>query len=167
MKQLDRVYAELSRICDYPVPHKLRAGQNRSGGSFELGFTMDASRVRSFSLDTCGVRSDQPVDLVHLRRYTLGDKALEYEVLQLFIDQLPQTIASLRSAATEREWKMAAHTLKGSSRAVGAWRLATLAEEAEALVRGGQQTARSEAILKLEAAASEARSFVSDTAHRA
>ncbi|WP_245280003.1 Hpt domain-containing protein [Hyphomicrobium sp. 99] len=100
-----------------------------------------------------------PVDLAHLRRYTLGDKALEDEVLQLFLAQLPETLAALRSAATERDWKIAAHTLKGSSRAVGAWRIATLAQQAEAL-RGNEAEACLDAISKLEAAVSEARTFV-------
>ncbi len=130
---------------------------------------MSGPRARSFDLHTRG-RSDgfrdMPVDLAHLRRYTLGDKALEAEVLDLFLAQLPETIASLRAAATERDWKMAAHALKGSSRAVGAWRIAGLAQEAEALVRGAQPAACSEAISKLEAAASEATMFVRETADR-
>jgi len=107
-----------------------------------------------------------PVDLAHLRRYTLGDKALEAEVLELFLAQLPETIASLRSASTERDWKIAAHTLKGSSRAIGAWRIATLAQEAEELSTGSEPAAWSEAISKLEMAASEAQAFVRETAAR-
>ncbi len=60
-----------------------------------------------------------PVDLKHLRRYTLGDAGLEREILDLFFGQLPTTIAALAAAATPKEWKVAAHTLKGSGRAVG------------------------------------------------
>ena len=41
-----------------------------------------------------------PVDIKHLRRYTLGDQALEKEVLELFLGQLPETIASLSGATT-------------------------------------------------------------------
>ncbi|HML31084.1 MAG TPA: Hpt domain-containing protein [Hyphomicrobium sp.] len=107
-----------------------------------------------------------PIDLDHLRRYTLGDKDLETEVLGLFLAQLPETIASLRSASTERDWKIAAHALKGSSRAVGAWRIARLAQDAEALAAGATPAAWSEAITKLEAAASEASTFVKEIAHR-
>jgi HPt (histidine-containing phosphotransfer) domain-containing protein len=113
--------------------------------------------------DKGGASGELPVDLVHLRRYTLGDKALEAEILQLFLAQLPETIAALRSAATERDWKVAAHTLKGSSRAVGAWRIANLAQEAEALVCGAEPQACSEAISRLEAAASEASTFVNQS----
>lgn len=124
---------------------------------------MDAPRARSFephTPDRRGGSTELPVDLAHLRRYTLGDRALEEEVLRLFLAQLPETIASLRSAATERDWKIAAHTLKGSSRAVGAWRIASLAQEAEALVCSTEPQACSEAISKIEAAASEASTFV-------
>ena len=107
-----------------------------------------------------------PIDLAHLRRYTLGDKALEAEVLGLFLAQLPQTIASLRTAENERDWKIAAHTLKGSSRAVGAWRIATLAAEAENLSRHRQETAWLETLSRLEAAALEADTFVNSATHR-
>jgi HPt (histidine-containing phosphotransfer) domain-containing protein len=75
-----------------------------------------------------------PVDLEHLSRYTLGDRALEQEVLQLFAAELPVMLERLRSANTDRAWREAAHTIKGSARAVGAWKIAGLAEEAERLV---------------------------------
>lgn len=123
---------------------------------------MDIRPARAFDLqapENQGCSNELPVDLDHLRRYTLGDKALEDEVLGLFLAQLPETIAALRSAATERDWKMAAHTLKGSSRAVGAWRIARLAQQAEALVCSAEPEACSDAISKLEAAASEASRF--------
>ncbi len=130
---------------------------------------MDAPQARSSDLRSPVLRDaavDKPVDLEHLRRYTLGDKALEDEVLGLFLAQLPVTIASLRTATTPRDWKIAAHALKGSSRAVGAWRIASLAQEAEALAGHGEPDACSEAIAKLEAAASEASIFVQNCADR-
>ena len=52
-------------------------------------------------------------------------------MLTLFLNQLPSTIAALGGAMTERDWMIAAHTLKGSGRAVGAWRIARIAEQAE------------------------------------
>ncbi|MBS0240446.1 MAG: Hpt domain-containing protein [Proteobacteria bacterium] len=122
---------------------------------------MDAQRAQSFDIpspENPGGANELPIDLAHLRRYTLGDKALEDEVLRLFFAQLPETLAALRSATTERDWKIAAHTLKGSCRAVGAWGIAALAQEAEAL-RGPEAEACPDAIAKLEAAASEARTF--------
>ena len=71
------------------------------------------------------------IDHEHLRRYTMGDQQLELEVLGLFAGELPKTLAALRASGTETEWKIAAHTLKGSSRAVGAWRVARAAVAAE------------------------------------
>jgi HPt (histidine-containing phosphotransfer) domain-containing protein len=81
----------------------------------------------------------QPIDLVHLSRYTLGNQALQCEVLQLFAEQAPLTLAQLRTADTQKAWRDAAHTLKGSARAVGAWRLGNCAEQAEAIGVGAQE----------------------------
>lgn len=72
------------------------------------------------------------LDRKHLARYTLGDAALEAEILDLFVKQAPLTIARLKGAQDARQWKEAAHTLKGSARAIGAWRLAQVAEGCEA-----------------------------------
>ena len=74
----------------------------------------------------------QPIDLVHLGRYTMNDPALGREILTLFAGQLPETLRQLREAESPHDWKIAAHTLKGSARAVGAWPLAERAAEAEA-----------------------------------
>src|SRR5689334_13235653 len=68
-----------------------------------------------------------PIDRAHLGRYTLGSLTLEREVLGLFLAQLPLSIEQLRFASTDREWHVAAHTIKGSARAVGAWHVARLA----------------------------------------
>lgn len=102
----------------------------------------------------------QPVDLEHLRRYTLGNRELELEILGLFVDQLPVTIGALKSAATDNEWGMAAHTLKGSARAVGAKPLAALAEDAERLVGDSDVDTRGATVRRLEAAAAEARAYI-------
>jgi HPt (histidine-containing phosphotransfer) domain-containing protein len=101
-----------------------------------------------------------PVDLAHLRRYTLGDRGLELEILGLFVDQLPITIAALTEAPTEKAWAMAAHTLKGSARAVGAWPLATIAEDAERMHGLPTATRRGAVVDRLEEAARVARDFI-------
>lgn len=103
-----------------------------------------------------------PVDLKHLRRYTLGDRALEHEVLELFLAQLPTTIASLGAASSERDWHMAAHTLKGSGRAVGAWRIARLAEQAERSASWKNPYQLQQTLAIIEQAAEEARSYILD-----
>ena len=110
----------------------------------------------------CGPPSAPPVDLHHLRRYTLGDRALETEILRLFQAQLPETLAALRAATTQNDWKTAAHTLKGSSRAIGAWQIADLAEGAEQLMCKTDPAACSAAISRLEKAVSEAHAFIEE-----
>lgn len=72
-----------------------------------------------------------PVDLAHLGKYTLGNRALDLEILGLFLAQAPETISRLQAAAGHEQWRRAAHTLKGSARGVGAWRLGDLAYAAE------------------------------------
>jgi HPt (histidine-containing phosphotransfer) domain-containing protein len=79
-------------------------------------------------------RSSQgPIDRAYLARFTLGNAALEREVLELFATQTPVYVAQLRAAITRREWKDASHALKGSASAIGARRLADLAAAAEVL----------------------------------
>src|SRR5262245_48209535 len=91
-----------------------------------------------------------PIDHVHLGRYTMGNRPLEIEVLQLFAGQAPCTLADLTAAGTRNDWQIAAHTLKGSARAVGAWAIASAAEAAE---RAGPDTAlRAKLLDRLEVA---------------
>lgn len=67
------------------------------------------------------------IDENHLGRMTLGDRRLEREVLELFLRQttimLDRIIGAEPSLAAA-----AAHTLKGSARGIGAWRVAGAAE---------------------------------------
>jgi HPt (histidine-containing phosphotransfer) domain-containing protein len=107
-----------------------------------------------------GKSAGVPLDLEHLRRFTLGDRELELEVLHLFIDQAPRTIAELRKAETADAWRRAAHTLKGSARAVGAWRLATLAEQAERLGHSGEVTEARAMLSEIDDATREANAYI-------
>ena len=75
----------------------------------------------------------KPIDLAYLRRFTLGNTELEREVLDLFAEHSGGYLTQLRRAANAKEWHDAAHTLKGSARAVGAWRVGRAAEAAERL----------------------------------
>jgi HPt (histidine-containing phosphotransfer) domain-containing protein len=81
--------------------------------------------------DTRDQLAGPPIDRVYLARFTLGNAALEHEVLQLFADQLPIYLQALRAAHVRKAWREATHTIKGSAAAVGAWRLARFAEMAE------------------------------------
>jgi HPt (histidine-containing phosphotransfer) domain-containing protein len=78
--------------------------------------------------------TDRPIDLVHLSRQSLGDRALEKELLQLFDRQAEQIIARLDSeiGAGDRRWRRdLSHTLAGSAKAVGALRVAQTASAYE------------------------------------
>ncbi len=102
----------------------------------------------------------QPIDLKHLGRFTYGDASLEHEVLGLFAGQVPLTIAALKTADSEKDWQMAAHTLKGSGRAVGAWRLADLALQAERIGVLSDRSTRARILGQIEAAAAEVAGFI-------
>lgn len=73
-----------------------------------------------------------PIDLDHLRRYTFGDALLEREVLELFAIHAPGILTEMRSAGSRSSLQRAAHSLKGSALAVGAWDIARRAEQLEA-----------------------------------
>lgn len=74
---------------------------------------------------------ERPIDLVHLARQTLGDRSLEQEILSLYLRQARTLLQRIEDSHCARERCDIAHTLKGSSRAVGAWHVATAAEAIE------------------------------------
>ena len=102
----------------------------------------------------------EPLDLAHLRQFTLGDKHLESEILGLFIAQVPVSIATLKQAENDGAWYLAAHSLKGSARAVGARRLAALAARAERLGGVSDMNTCRKLVRMLEDAAEEAQVFI-------
>lgn len=108
-----------------------------------------------------------PVDRAHLARYTMGDADLEREILELFASQTWKTIAELRQAPSDETWHVAAHTLKGSARAVGAWELAAEAERAERLTGARDRDAVLDAIERIERAATTATRYVRQLADAA
>ena len=73
----------------------------------------------------------RPVDLVHLARHTLGNRDLEREVLQIFVRQSAIYLDRIQGAKTGPEQQMAAHTIKGSARGIGAWEVAECADALE------------------------------------
>jgi len=99
------------------------------------------------------------IDEAHLRRMTLGDRSLEREVLEIFARQ---TVVLLgRMAGAEPAFAAAAaHTLKGSARGLGAWRVAQAAERVEQAAREGRDSAVKAPIAGLEAACSEVRAAI-------
>jgi HPt (histidine-containing phosphotransfer) domain-containing protein len=97
---------------------------------------------------------DRPIDLVHL-----GDRNLEREVLQLFDRQSMLLIARMRTAAPNGVATLA-HTLKGSARGIGAWRVARAAEALE--LAGARDGEIGSALDRLNAASEEARGVIAD-----
>jgi HPt (histidine-containing phosphotransfer) domain-containing protein len=97
------------------------------------------------------------IDQVHLERMTLGDRGLEREVLELFARQTTMTLERIAGSGPACA-AAAAHTLKGSARGIGAWRVAEAAERLEQAVAGaGDEAAMLSALADLEAASLEAR----------
>jgi HPt (histidine-containing phosphotransfer) domain-containing protein len=78
-----------------------------------------------------GPAGEPPIDLTHLFRMTLGDHALEREVLALFDRQIDMLIGRMGEVGPSGVAALA-HTLKGSARGVGAWPMARAAEAVEA-----------------------------------
>ncbi|MGZ8363930.1 MAG: Hpt domain-containing protein [Caulobacteraceae bacterium] len=71
------------------------------------------------------------VDFAHLERFAGGDAALIDEVLGLFREQAEVWMRLLDPHGAEQGWRDAAHSLKGSAMAVGAFGLASACEAAE------------------------------------
>jgi HPt (histidine-containing phosphotransfer) domain-containing protein len=108
------------------------------------------------------------IDEDHLGRMTLGDRKLEREVLEIFVRQ---TVIMLeRIAAAEPALAAAtAHTLNGSARGIGAWRVARAAERLE-LAAGVKDAGGAEfdaAVEELKAATVEASAAIAARLGRA
>jgi len=99
---------------------------------------------------------DGAIDLAHLARMTLGDAALERQVLGMFATQSADLIEKL--ATLPAEAGALAHTLKGSARAIGAFRVAECAEALEAAIRQGESLAKCR--VELKAAVADARAAI-------
>ena len=102
---------------------------------------------------------DETLDRAHLFRMTLGDHSLEGEVLRLFDRQCGMLIA--RMAGAELNCIRAlAHTIDGSARGVGAWRVSNAARALMQTVNDG--TDPKPGIAALQAAIAETLVIVAD-----
>lgn len=95
----------------------------------------------------------RPIDLVHLARQTMGDKALELEVLQMFARQARESMKDI-AASEGAARSAAAHRLKGSAQSVGAGAVAKAAEALE------ENPANAIALAGVTAAVVEAENFI-------
>ncbi|MEZ5933440.1 MAG: Hpt domain-containing protein [Alphaproteobacteria bacterium] len=88
------------------------------------------------------------VDEAHLASFTDGDKALEDELADLFVNTARSYLKRMREALKEeRSWSAEAHALKGASANLGANRMAALARQAEFMPPSGDQIAAIERAL--------------------
>jgi HPt (histidine-containing phosphotransfer) domain-containing protein len=103
--------------------------------------------------------SEPAIDLDHLARMTLGDKHLEAEVLALFDRQASLLLARMRQAPPAAVAAFA-HTLKGSARGIGTWRVAEAAARVEQVAGAAGAAEIAAAVDGLAAAISEARAAI-------
>jgi HPt (histidine-containing phosphotransfer) domain-containing protein len=82
------------------------------------------------------------IDRAHLARMTHGERDLEREVLELYATQADMLLGRMRQSPAATVAALA-HTLKGSSRGIGAWQVADAAAAIEAEVAEGRDTAAS------------------------
>ena len=99
------------------------------------------------------------IDDDHLGRMTLGDRRLEREVLEIFVRQV-DIVAELLAHANRDEAAMAAHTMKGSARGIGAWLMASAAERLEHAAGAGNRADLGEATEGLRTASLEAKAVI-------
>jgi HPt (histidine-containing phosphotransfer) domain-containing protein len=92
------------------------------------------------------------LDLDHLDRQTMGDRALAAEVLQLFTVQARSIAQSLAGPIDEADTRRLVHTLAGSARGIGAWQVADLASAAENAAVTGDFASLFEALHAVEVA---------------
>jgi HPt (histidine-containing phosphotransfer) domain-containing protein len=100
----------------------------------------------------------------HLAHVTLGERSLEIEVLRLFERQAELLLARMREVGPEGVATLA-HTLLGSAKGVGAWRVAAAAAAAECAVK--EHTPLDPAMAGLAASVAEARRAIAGLLDRA
>jgi HPt (histidine-containing phosphotransfer) domain-containing protein len=105
---------------------------------------------------------DGPIDIEHLQRMTLGDAGLEHEVLTMFSSQTIRLMHDIAAPSSDR--RALVHTLKGSARAIGAFRVADAAEFLEAVLQQGGDP--SEALDELSDTVAGARTAIDEILRR-
>lgn len=160
------------RAAQLSIPHSLACSGPHHTCSTETAFNLILERANAgcrFEYPGAGLREMQGnlenqyadatgseeghaiLDRDHLAQYTMGDAALEAEVLQLFISHSRTQIQQLEDAVgVPDRWHDASHGIKGSARGIGAWALATAAEAAERDSSGAPDL-HAEHVLRLQA----------------
>lgn len=81
-------------------------------------------------MSTSKPASGQPIDREHFQRATLGDRALQRELLGMFQAQLAEARSRL-AAGDASERSRIAHAVKGAARGIGAFEIAACMAEIE------------------------------------
>lgn len=103
--------------------------------------------------EACGKARRRPIDLAHLARQTLDDRAVEAEVLGMFMRQASTVREEVGKADADGRRRLA-HGLKGAALGIGAFAVAEAAAAVEKEPDSGP-------LLKtLSAAIDEARQFI-------
>jgi len=88
------------------------------------------------------------INFDHLRRYVGDDPELTAEVFGLFKNQVDLWSPQIRADLDDDSWTMMTHSLKGTSKAIGATSLAELCEKAEELVGEGKRPGARDVIVE-------------------
>jgi HPt (histidine-containing phosphotransfer) domain-containing protein len=100
------------------------------------------------------------IDEIHLGRMTLGDRGLEREILEIFVRQTAIMLGRIVGAGPAF-MAATAHTVLGSARGIGAWRVAQAAERLErAAAVASNPKEREEAVEELKVAMLEASAVI-------
>ena len=111
---------------------------------------------------------DQPIHFDNLREITGGDRELEAELFQSFLDSSDACVEKMRAALaaeSAEQWRAAAHALKGVCLNLGALRLgdfcyqAQLAAVATAAEKRQQIATIEDELARVQAAIETARSY--------
>jgi len=108
--------------------------------------------------------SDPVVDLAHLSRMTLGEAGLRREVLTLFDQQADMLLARMAGEAP-RVVAALAHTLVGSARGIGAWKVAEAAAAVERAASAPGAIALTGVMDHLAATVAEAHAMIRELQH--
>src|SRR5262249_30276567 len=110
--------------------------------------------------------SEPVIDLAHLARMTLGERDLEREVLDLF-DRQAGMLLSRMACESPRVVAAHAHTLSGSARGIGAFKVAEAAENVERAATQPGAIALTGAMDRWAAAVADAQAVISEMLRRA
>jgi HPt (histidine-containing phosphotransfer) domain-containing protein len=122
---------------------------------------LDISAASDVASGSTRATREGPIDLVQLARMTLGDRGLEREVLQLFARQVAMLVDRMQGKPVATVAAVA-HTLKGSARGVGAWRVVGAAEAVEHAAGSGEAADLEDALRTIRTAADEVRATIAE-----